>query len=163
VNYTVYTPAGVQYATFAPNWTGFAISNLASMPAGTYTVYVEPQYGATTPGLIAAVSGQAAVFVNGAGLVFQTTATGQDAFPLFTATASDNLELQLSSMTASAATTLSVNVYDFNNNLITTSSCAITQSTCNVVMTGLAAGAYRADISAVGGGTMNVTTVLVQQ
>jgi hypothetical protein len=84
--------------TYTPSGYTFNLTNLPT--TGTYTLFVDPQYGATANLILNVVpSGSAAVVVDGATSAVNTTATpGAYAYFSFTATAGENLGLVINNI-----------------------------------------------------------------
>ena len=94
VDLYVYAPGGWPHGNpiaSVATTTGYTF-NLPNLPAGTYTVYILPNFAATASMTVTLVPGVTGVLTpDGSGSQFSTTAPGQNVYMTFTGTAGQNL------------------------------------------------------------------------
>jgi len=100
VRYTVLRPDGsTQFATYSTVYgTGFNLPNLPT--TGTYTLYVDPQYGVTANLIVKPIpSNSVAIAVNGASSSVTIADTpGSNSYSTFTATAGENITFAIANL-----------------------------------------------------------------
>lgn len=146
---TIYNPDGSTLA-IDQVWAPSLFNKLSLPQTGQYTIYAQYQYGQTggaTLELLPSVSG--ALTVGGSSAAYQTTEQGQDIILSFDASAGQNVELALSSITSTSGT-LNAAVYDKNGNYVNGSDCyqnSNFDNSCVLSLWNLAGGTYTVVLS----------------
>ena len=147
VDLSVLKPDGTTWISDSESGTGGGAVNLPNLPeTGTYTVLVNPNYGLpASMQVVLAPNPASALVANGPSQSVSTFA-GENAYVAFTAAAGDNLELGLSGLTLNggADDCVDVNVYDANNNYVSSTSWDTFSpgSSAHLSLWNLAGGAY---------------------
>ena len=154
VDIFVYKPDGSILSTNYL-YTGTVI-NLTSLPStGTYSVFIDPDGGATTPIRVnLATSATSAVAVDGSSLSVSTSVGGEHAYFNFVASSGANLGLGISSLTQSSGTTTTLRVFSPTGAQISSQSCLVSAGGCQVNIPNAVAGTYAATITPNAGATM---------
>ena len=163
LNVGVYAPGAVTpnnyYSLLTTSSSGTL--NLPNLPAsGTYTVVVDTN-GIGLPAtaqltLLPAVTGS--VTSNGASQSYSATTPGQNVYLSFTANAGDNLELELSDVTAGG---VEVQIYNPSGTQVTSYTCGATLGpSCDQYLFNLVAGTYSVVVVSGGTGTLGFTAQL---
>ncbi|RDZ29495.1 IPT/TIG domain-containing protein [Lysobacter silvisoli] len=164
VYYSVYKPDGSLLQGAAVNANG--IFNFARLPAdGTYTVFVDPYYGATAAAQLTLASGvTGAPPVGGDAGSFATSVAGQQAYFSFTATPGQNLGLGISDYAVGGVTNGNSTVYVYrpDGSQLVTETCYQSYGGCELDLINLVGGTYNVTVSApsAGTGTMSFKATL---
>ena len=94
--------------------TGYTF-NLPNLPAGTYTVFIVPQYAVTATMTVTLASGiTGTLTADGSGSQFSTTVPGQNVYMTFSGTAGQNLGLGLTNIVFNPTTGAAASLYVYN-------------------------------------------------
>ncbi len=162
VTASIYKLDGSLLSSFTANPTAF--SKLSPLPStGTYTVVVDPQYGATAAMQVTHKPGTALV-LDGAGTIASTAAAGETVYLTFTGAAGQNLGLGISGLgfVPTSVLSLTTTVYRPDGTLlINAPGCSSAQSGCDVDLPNLpATGTYVVALTPLGSATMTFTATL---
>ena len=129
VDLYVYAPGGWPHGNpiaSVATTTGYTF-NLPNLPAGTYTVYILPNFAATASMTVTLVPGVTGVLTpDGSGSQFSTTAPGQNVYMTFTGTAGQNLGLALTNIVFNPTSGYAANLSVYNPDgslLVSSGSC----------------------------------------
>ncbi|MHB8347171.1 MAG: IPT/TIG domain-containing protein [Acidiferrobacterales bacterium] len=161
----IYEPNGTQLQNMTiPGTQTSAVFNLPYLPAGTYSVSIVPNNGATASMQATLVPGVGSTLTPSSGTAsFTTTTAGQYAYISFTATAGQNLGFGITGLTFSptSVTGAAVYVQDSSGNLV--SYCyPSNNSGCGLDLSNLAAGTYTVIVEPEGAATMSFQALLAQ-
>ncbi|WJI14311.1 IPT/TIG domain-containing protein [Pseudoxanthomonas winnipegensis] len=148
VYYTVLAPDGSSVDSMSVRTEGTL--NLPGLPAsGTYTVFVDPNYGETVSSSVLVASGVTGTSTTGGATgSYSTTIPGQNIYLTFSATAGQNLGFALSDLvTPNATGYVYLNVFSPDGGTAASQVCYATNAGCQVNLPGTVVGTYSVVVS----------------
>ncbi|MEG3791447.1 IPT/TIG domain-containing protein [Lysobacter sp. CCNWLW3] len=164
VYYTISKPDGTLLQGAAINANG--TFNLARLPvSGTYSVFVDPYYGATATAQLNLLTGVTSAATTGGDAVsLATVAAGQNAYLSFTASAGQNLGMGISDLVVNGTTSgySSIYVYRPDGSQLLSETCYQSNGGCELDLNNLGAGTYSVTLTAPtsGNGSMSFKATL---
>ncbi len=149
VYYTVLAPDGSSVGSMSVSTEGTL--NLQGLPAGgTYTVFVDPNYGETVSSSVLVASGVTGTVTNGGATgSYSTTVPGQNVYLTFTATAGQNLGFALSDLvTPNFTGYVYVLIYKPDGSYAANQYCYQDYSGCQINLPDTVAGTYSVIVNA---------------
>ena len=147
VIYAIYKPDGSSLQSAVTTSSSSLVANNLPM-SGTYTLFVDPYYGATATAqlqLFQANKAEGTLQSDASTATFATQVAGQNAYFTFNATAGQNLGLGISDLLtpgAAAWETAQVLVYRRDGTQVASESCNATNNGCDVNLSSLSSGTY---------------------
>jgi hypothetical protein len=150
ISYTIFKPDGTAQTTTVNTTSGYTFNLSAPPVTGTYTLFIDPNHGATAnlTVVVAPSNGTAGVAVDGAsGNITSSATPGAYAYLAFSATAGENIGLGISNLVRTNGSAsynyVNVGVYKLDGTMwVSWTNCLVANDGCEFNLTVPATGVY---------------------